>query len=261
MIFYPTCQPIRIPMCEVVARCFCERSNNATICWQCGGTLRERAESVLCPHCRRLQPLPAHADYFSYFGLDNPAGAATTIDETELKRRFRRMQSLVHPDKFAGRDERERNFSEQHSTFLNNAYRTLREPFARAQYLLELLETLNIDGAAVAASSSADRSTTTAAADVADEQTVEDSAVAAEMMELMESIEQMAPDSAAIEQRLVELDLEMYRLLRRANDQMAARDLSEARQTLRRLSYLRRSRRLLEAKRSGERWSGEHSND
>lgn len=58
----------------------------------------------------------------------------------ELKNNFRKMQGLLHPDKFVKSNDTEKTFSLHHSSYLNKAYSTLRDPLARANYLLKIYE-------------------------------------------------------------------------------------------------------------------------
>jgi molecular chaperone HscB len=60
------------------------------------------------------------------------------VDAPALERRYRELQSQVHPDKFASASEAERRVAMQWATRANEAYRTLRDPVARARYLLSL---------------------------------------------------------------------------------------------------------------------------
>jgi molecular chaperone HscB len=104
---------------------------SATTCWSC---LREIDKAAhFCPHCARLQP-PADSDYFSFFGLQR----RLNIDLNALEREFYRLSRKLHPDVYARASEREQQWSTQKSSLLNDAYRTLRDPIARTQYLLEL---------------------------------------------------------------------------------------------------------------------------
>jgi molecular chaperone HscB len=48
------------------------------------------------------------------------------------------MARAVHPDVYQNKSEAERDVSATVSAGINNAYRTLRDPLARAQYLLRL---------------------------------------------------------------------------------------------------------------------------
>lgn len=73
-------------------------------------------------------------DYFALFGL----APAFRLDSAQLEKTYRDIQSKVHPDRFAHLPESERRMSMQWATRVNEAYRTLRSPLARAQYLLQL---------------------------------------------------------------------------------------------------------------------------
>lgn len=73
-------------------------------------------------------------NHFALFGLP----AAFAIDTALLDQRYRQLQSEVHPDKFAAASSTEKLRSMQWATSANEAYRTLKNPTARARYLLEL---------------------------------------------------------------------------------------------------------------------------
>jgi molecular chaperone HscB len=55
-----------------------------------------------------------------------------------LEQRFLQLSWKLHPDNFVNTDEREREMSLQRSSKLNDAYRVLRDPVARVEYLLQL---------------------------------------------------------------------------------------------------------------------------
>ena len=73
-------------------------------------------------------------NHFELLGLP----AAFALDATRLEQRYRELQSRVHPDRFAAASEAERRVAMQWATRANEAYRTLRDPLARARYLLSL---------------------------------------------------------------------------------------------------------------------------
>jgi molecular chaperone HscB len=73
-------------------------------------------------------------NHFELLGL--PVSFA--VDAAELERRYRDLQSQVHPDRFAAAGEAERRVAMQFATRANEAYRTLRDPVGRARYLLSL---------------------------------------------------------------------------------------------------------------------------
>jgi len=73
-------------------------------------------------------------DYFTLF--DQPR--RFSIDEGVLAQRYRRLQGLTHPDRFASATAVERRWSVQASSFVNDGFETLRRPLKRALYLLSL---------------------------------------------------------------------------------------------------------------------------
>ena len=60
------------------------------------------------------------------------------IDPTLLDSAYRDLQGAVHPDRFAAAGETEQRAALQASARVNEAYRALKDPVARAQYLLSL---------------------------------------------------------------------------------------------------------------------------
>jgi molecular chaperone HscB len=87
-----------------------------------------------CPACGKIQPLPRGADYFAFFGLPQKL----TLDLADLEQRFHSLSWKLHPDNFVRASEDERQLSLDRSSQLNDAYRTLRDPIARVEYLLGL---------------------------------------------------------------------------------------------------------------------------
>ena len=66
------------------------------------------------------------------FGLERKLNIPTD----DLQRRFYDLSRQLHPDRFTRKQERERHYSLDASSILNDAYRTLRDPIKRAQYVL-----------------------------------------------------------------------------------------------------------------------------
>lgn len=73
-------------------------------------------------------------NHFALFGL-TPAFA---LDAEALDRAYRDLQTEIHPDRFAHAGEADQRLAVQWATRANEAYQTLRQPFKRACYLLEL---------------------------------------------------------------------------------------------------------------------------
>ena len=60
------------------------------------------------------------------------------IDMSSLEQKFLQLSWKLHPDNFVNASEQERELSLERSSELNDAYRTLREPVARVEYLLAI---------------------------------------------------------------------------------------------------------------------------
>jgi molecular chaperone HscB len=73
-------------------------------------------------------------NHFALLGL--PVQFAIDLDT--LNRHYRKVQSEVHPDRFADGSSAERLKSMQLATQANEAYQTLKNPTSRARYLLQL---------------------------------------------------------------------------------------------------------------------------
>jgi molecular chaperone HscB len=60
------------------------------------------------------------------------------IDMGELEQKFLQLSWKLHPDNFVNATPEEQELSLKHSSGLNDAYRVLRDPVARVEYLLEI---------------------------------------------------------------------------------------------------------------------------
>jgi molecular chaperone HscB len=98
-------------------------------CWSCGSM---RA-AHFCESCGKVQP-PVPVDYFSFFGL--PPKLA--LDVKALEKSFYELSRKLHPDLNARAGTQEQEWSLEQSSLLNDAYRTLRDPIKRTEYLLHL---------------------------------------------------------------------------------------------------------------------------
>jgi molecular chaperone HscB len=101
-----------------------------TKCWSCGAVTA--AGEHFCAACGKIQPLPVGSDYFAFFGLPQKL----TLDAAGLEDQFHKLSWKLHPDNFVRASEYERDLSLERSSELNDAYRALREPVARVEYLL-----------------------------------------------------------------------------------------------------------------------------
>jgi molecular chaperone HscB len=73
-------------------------------------------------------------DHFLLFGLPRKLW----IEMSALEKRFLELSWKLHPDKFVNASAEEQELSLKDSSELNDAYRVLRDPVARVEYLLEL---------------------------------------------------------------------------------------------------------------------------
>lgn len=73
-------------------------------------------------------------NYFEIFGLP----VDFQIDTSLLTERYRELQKIVHPDRFANASDRDRRLAVQQSAHINEALNTLKLPLKRARYLLQL---------------------------------------------------------------------------------------------------------------------------
>ena len=77
---------------------------------------------------------PRLADFFSFLGLPRKL----RIDMADLEQRYRALSRQFHPDYFYNAPPAERRGALEKSSYLNDAYRTLKNPIARVEYLLKL---------------------------------------------------------------------------------------------------------------------------
>src|SRR6266702_1761231 len=104
-------------------------TNPPLVCWNC----HERALGThFCPSCGKLLQLPQAVDYFALFEMPRKLW----IEMSGLEQKFLQLSWKLHPDNFVNASEQERELSLKRSSELNDAYRTLRDPVARVEYLL-----------------------------------------------------------------------------------------------------------------------------
>lgn len=101
----------------------------AESCWSCGAM----RVAQFCGACGKVQP-PAPVDYFSFFGLP----PKLNLDVATLEKEFYELSRKLHPDLNARAGSKEQEWSLEQSSRLNDAYRTLKDPIKRTQYLLHL---------------------------------------------------------------------------------------------------------------------------
>ena len=102
-----------------------------SMCWHCQS---EVCGEYFCGRCVKVQPLSKELDYFTCMNLPR----LLSIDEKTLEDTFYSLSRTFHPDFYANKDEGEKGVSLGNTALLNTAYRTLKDPLQRAEYLISL---------------------------------------------------------------------------------------------------------------------------
>jgi molecular chaperone HscB len=109
-----------------------DSSDAALECRTCGAGAP--VDEHFCPNCSRILALGRHGDYFAFLGLPR----RLTISPQDLEQRFRDLSRKFHPDYYYNAPPAERLASLERSSYLNDAYRTLRHPVSRIEHLLAI---------------------------------------------------------------------------------------------------------------------------
>lgn len=107
-------------------------------CAACSTTFDASAAPFVCPSCAALVPPHPHASPFARLGLSAPR---FVVDEKALETAWLQRSRVVHPDKAARKSDAERRFAVEQTAALNDAWRLLRVPWERANFLLKLAGT------------------------------------------------------------------------------------------------------------------------
>jgi molecular chaperone HscB len=89
---------------------------------------------MTAPSTASASPTAEANDHFSLFGLPRKLW----IEMSALEQKFLQLSWKLHPDKFVNASQEEQELSLKQSSQLNDAYRVLRDPVARVEYLLEI---------------------------------------------------------------------------------------------------------------------------
>jgi molecular chaperone HscB len=102
-----------------------------SMCWHCQS---EVTGEYFCEQCVKVQPLSKELDYFTCLGLPR----LLNIDPEALQEKFYALSRSFHPDFYHNKTDSEQAISLGNSALLNTAYRTLKDPIQRAEYLVRL---------------------------------------------------------------------------------------------------------------------------
>ena len=95
------------------------------VCRTCGGGAP--VDVHFCPSCTKILALGRQGDYFSFLGL----ARKLNLDPAILEQNFRTLSRQFHPDYFYNAAPVERRASLERSSYLNDAYRTLKQQASR----------------------------------------------------------------------------------------------------------------------------------
>lgn len=71
-------------------------------------------------------------DFFSFFGIE----PQLALDPISLQKRFYELSRQWHPDRFASKSPAQQQLALENTALLNDAFRTLKQPVERAEYVL-----------------------------------------------------------------------------------------------------------------------------
>ncbi|EDW73636.2 uncharacterized protein Dwil_GK16550 [Drosophila willistoni] len=108
-------------------------THQAVDCWNCKKKIMH-LQKMICSDCGHLQDVNTSINYFDLLSFP----IKFELEPLQLTKRFRQLQTLVHPDKFSNKSDREQSNSSDWSSLINKAYKTLATPVDRGQYLLNL---------------------------------------------------------------------------------------------------------------------------
>jgi len=108
-------------------------SARATVPMVCTNCHERLQGPIVCGNCGKLQSAQ-DTDYFALFGLPRKLW----MEMSGLEQKFLQLSWKLHPDNFVNASEEERELSLKRSSELNDAYRALKDPVARVEYLLAI---------------------------------------------------------------------------------------------------------------------------
>lgn len=102
-----------------------------SMCWHCQS---EVTGEYFCERCVKVQPVSNDTDYFTCLGFPR----RLMLDPQKLEAKFYELSRTFHPDFYQTKSSAEQTISLSNAAVLNTAYRTLRDPIQRAEYLVAL---------------------------------------------------------------------------------------------------------------------------
>jgi molecular chaperone HscB len=138
-----------------------------------------------------------HTTYFSIFSLP----AHLVIDLPALEKSYYALSRKLHPDRFASKSAEEQTAALAESSRLNDAYRTLKDPIARTEYLLKL-EGVEMEEQSKSATEAA-RASGTAKKQIVPEDLLEEAFELNMQLEEMRAVKKMGEDDPQLHSDLL----------------------------------------------------------
>jgi molecular chaperone HscB len=171
-------------------------------------------------HIANFDMLDLSKNFFELFALP----VSYEIDNNALRERYRELQRSVHPDRYANASAQEQRLAMQGSTYINEAFETLKDPLGRAQYMLRLLG-VDVD---------------------ADKETTKDTAFLMEQLELREALSEIRQQADPLDAIADFVDTVSGKLNRAIHEMAAdfenpsADKLDAIRENVRKMQFLRK---------------------
>ena len=162
-------------------------------------------------------------NYFKLFEIP----VSYDVDLEQVQHRYRDLQKAVHPDKYANASAQERRISMQHTSLINQALHTLKQPVERAMYLLQLK---GVDF-------------------TMDNETTMDAAFLMEQMEMREKLEAVREQNdplAELDSMSADVKSNMDDVADEFKRAYAADELDDSREAVRKLQFLAKSKKEID---------------
>ena len=112
-----------------------DESTRTAVPAKCAECHKPMSTPVVCDFCHALNPGGTEVDFFTLLGLPQ----SFNLTEQEVRQKFLALNRHAHPDFHAEESDEVQGLSLRMSANINDAYRALRDPATRANYLLEVL--------------------------------------------------------------------------------------------------------------------------
>ena len=103
-------------------------------CWNCHHL---HTDQFFCPACTSVQCIKCSTKKLNHFQVMKNE-VTFDVNLPSVKQHYLKLQTELHPDRFASRSKTERDYSNTQSALINRAYKTLSDPLKRGLYILGL---------------------------------------------------------------------------------------------------------------------------